>query len=187
MMQSVLDSRHWEGGVDQLLGGVNPWLKQNWQTELVAGRGEPVYSPAAVSGQLHRIYFAHGYFNSALHELAHWCVAGERRRRLEDYGYWYCPDGRTAAQQAEFEQVEVKPQALEWWFSQACGRKFRTSLDNLAGEDTDSLPFRDNVRQQALMFAAQGLPVRAEALVTLLCATFGVRRPCRRDFAAAPP
>lgn len=61
-------------------------------------------------------------------------IAGEQRRLLPDLGYWYAPDGRTAEQQALFEQVEIKPQAIEWLFSKAFGRKFRVSLDNLTGE-----------------------------------------------------
>lgn len=186
-MQSLLDPQLWEAGVDQLLAGLNPWLQQQWRTELVAGLGEPLYCPASDTTGLHRIYFAHGYFNSALHELAHWCIAGERRRRLEDYGYWYCPDGRSAAEQAKFEQVEIKPQALEWWFTRAAGRRFRTSLDNLSGEETDSRPFRVAVQEQARYYARQGLPDRAARVVILLCQTFGTLRPDSRFFAANPP
>ncbi len=43
-------------------------------------------------------------------------------------GYWYAPDGHTQEQQALFEQVEIKPQAIEWLFAQAFGRKFRVSF-----------------------------------------------------------
>lgn len=181
-MHSVLDVKDWEAGVEPLLAGLNPWLRCDWRTELVASGDEPFYAPARSSDGLHCIYFAHGYFNSALHELAHWCLAGERRRGLEDYGYWYCPDGRSAEQQAEFERVEVKPQALEWWFSRACGRRFRTSLDNLSGEPTDSRPFRRAVQRQALVYAGQGLPSRAAAAVALLCEVFDTRRPTHQDF-----
>jgi elongation factor P hydroxylase len=51
---------------------------------------------------------------------------------MQDYGYWYAPDGRSAEQQELFEQSEVKPQALEWMFSVACGQVFRLSTDNLS-------------------------------------------------------
>ena len=34
-------------------------------------------------------------FNSALHEISHWTIAGKERRLLADLGYWYAPDGRT--------------------------------------------------------------------------------------------
>ncbi len=50
-------------------------------------------------------------FASALHEISHWCIAGKARRELVDFGYWYCPDGRDAMTQSQFEDVEVKPQA----------------------------------------------------------------------------
>lgn len=173
----TLPKNHWEAGVETLLDALNPWLIDAWNTELIAGAGEPLYVPADARHPRHRIFFAHGYFNSALHELAHWCLAGERRRQLEDYGYWYCPDGRTAQQQAEFEQVEVKPQAIEWWLTLASGRRFRTSLDNLSGEPTDSRPFRTNVQAQAIAYARDGLPPRAGAAVTRLCEAFAQPRP----------
>lgn len=56
-----------------------------------------------------RIVFAHGYYASGMHEISHWCVAGAERRKLVDFGYWYCPDGRDAETQGKFEDVEVKP------------------------------------------------------------------------------
>jgi hypothetical protein len=70
---------------------------------------EPVYEPANAVHSHHQLVFAHGYFSSALHEISHWCVAGSSRRLLEDFGYWYQPDGRSALEQAEFEKVEIKP------------------------------------------------------------------------------
>jgi elongation factor P hydroxylase len=97
-----------------------------------------------------------------LHEIAHWCVAGEARRQLPDYGYWYCPDGRNAEQQKQFEQVEVKPQALEWIFSRAANRRFRVSVDNLNGVETDPTAFRQAVYQQVLFYCDSGLNPRAE-------------------------
>ncbi|MDN5694296.1 MAG: elongation factor P hydroxylase, partial [Psychrobacter sp.] len=75
---------------------------------LVRGAGEPEYFPAK-DNQPARIEFAHGFFQSALHELSHFFIAGERRRQLSDFGYWYAPDGRTEAQQQAFERVEIKP------------------------------------------------------------------------------
>lgn len=91
---------------------------------LVTSDFEPEYFPATEDAPA-RIQFAHGFFNSALHEISHWTIAGEQRRLLPDLGYWYAPDGRTAEQQALFEQVEIKPQAIEWMFAQAFSRKFR--------------------------------------------------------------
>lgn len=107
----------------------------HYQTVLMGGADEPLYQPASESSGRHQIHFRADYFRSALHEIAHWCVAGPERRLLEDYGYWYSPDGRNAEQQAAFEQVEVTPQAYELLFCAACGHPFNVSLDNLeAGE-----------------------------------------------------
>ena len=103
---------------------------ERYRTELVGGGDEPLYEPPS-TGALGRIVYREDFVASALHEVAHWCVAGSRRRTQLDYGYWYSPDGRSAQQQAEFERVEVAPQALEWVFSDACGVAFRPSADNV--------------------------------------------------------
>ncbi|WP_372738050.1 elongation factor P hydroxylase [Neptunomonas sp.] len=136
----------------------------SFNTRLVKGSDEPVYLPASGSRDYHAIYFAHGYFSSALHEISHWLIAGEERRKLEDFGYWYVPDGRTAEQQALFEQVEIKPQAIEWILSTAAGYRFYMSADNLNGEATDASDFRQAVYQQVIEYSQKGLPERAEQL-----------------------
>ncbi len=64
----------------------------------------------------------------------HWCVAGKARREQVDFGYWYCPDGRDAMTQSQFEDVEVEPQAFEWLFCVAAGFPFNVSCDNLEGD-----------------------------------------------------
>src|SRR5690554_1910006 len=124
----------------------NHWFS-HLNVSLVKGDFEPEYFPADSNGPA-RIQFAHGYFNSALHEISHWTIAGDQRRLLPDLGYWYAPDGRSKEQQALFEQVEIKPQAIEWLFAKAFGRKFRVSLDNLTGEGGDGSSFKDNVYAQ---------------------------------------
>ena len=118
-----------------------------------------------------RIQFAHGFFNSALHEISHWTISGEQRRKLPDLGYWYAPDGRTAEQQALFEQVEIKPQAIEWLFATAFGRKFRVSLDNLTGEGGDGALFKDNVFNQVKCFFSgeSKLPRDAAHFIYYIC------------------
>ncbi len=131
-------------------------------TRLLRGQGEPVYCPASSRCGFHQVIFAHGFLSSALHEVAHWCVAGAARRQQQDYGYWYAPDGRTQAQQKQFESVEVIPQAIEWMLSKACGHRFRISVDNLSGEPGDALPFTAAVLSQVAQYCRQGLPERAE-------------------------
>ncbi|MEH6651986.1 MAG: elongation factor P hydroxylase [Motiliproteus sp.] len=101
--------------------------------------------------------------------MSHWCIAGAERRLLEDFGYWYRPDGRTAEQQAEFERVEVKPQALEWMLARACGFHFRISCDNLNGEASDPAAFKDRVYLQVLDYLQQGVSERPGLLLAALC------------------
>ena len=125
-------------------------------TVLEGGADEPVYRP----GNPHRICYTRDYFRSALHEIAHWCVAGPARRQQEDYGYWYAPDGRNAEQQAEFTRVEVLPQAYEALFCAACGHPFRVSLDNLDGEAGDERVFAMKVHDKALSLLDNGLSER---------------------------
>ncbi len=130
-------------------------------TRLVKGLDEPIYLPAHAGCEHHAVVFAHGYFSSALHECAHWLLAGKARRQCVDYGYWYVPDGRNADQQLEFQRVEVKPQALEWILSTAARYPFQFSHDNLHGEAIDTRAFKAAVIQQVADYRQHGLPVRA--------------------------
>lgn len=142
-------------------------------TVLIGGAEEPVYLPAARGEALSRIFYRGDYFASALHEVAHWCIAGANRRLLEDFGYWYAPDGRSPRVQQRFEAVEARPQALEWHFSLACNRPFRVSIDNLNGEVTDSEDFTLRVREQAISMIEAGLPPRGGQFRQALAAQFG--------------
>lgn len=142
-------------------------------TRLVGGHEEPFYRPASESGaSWHQVEFTRDYPASALHEAAHWCVAGAGRRKLPDYGYWYAPDGRSTAQQAEFELVEVKPQALEWIFSRACGLKFQVSADNLDAGLGPSEAFRRNIWRQVQRYCREGVNSRAHQFALALAAAF---------------
>lgn len=155
--------------VDWLILHFNRWFS-HLNVNLVKGDFEPEYFPAIDSTPA-RIQFAHGFFNSALHEISHWSIAGNKRRLLPDLGYWYAPDGRTAEQQALFEQVEIKPQAIEWLFATAFGRKFRVSLDNLTGEGGDGNRFKDHVfaQVQAYFSGQAQLPRDAKHFIDCIC------------------
>ncbi|MCH4248346.1 MAG: elongation factor P hydroxylase [Acinetobacter populi] len=155
--------------VDWLILHFNRWFS-HYNVILVRGEHEPEYFPAT-NMQPARIQFAHGFFNSALHEISHWCIAGAQRRTLPDLGYWYAPDGRTAEQQRLFEQVEVKPQALEWLFAQACLRPFRVSLDNLTGAAGNGTLFKDHVFAQVQRYLAEptSIPKDGLTLIQHLC------------------
>ncbi|MFZ4077304.1 MAG: elongation factor P hydroxylase [Legionellaceae bacterium] len=146
----------------------NSCFSRTYNTRLVWGDDEPVYLPADEQCSYHRVVFAHGFFSSALHECAHWLIAGDARRQRIDYGYWYVPDGRTAEQQALFQQVEIKPQAMEWLLSMAAGYRFQFSIDNLNGECTDIEPFKQAVEEQVLYYQHHGLSRRAQQFISVL-------------------
>ena len=138
--------------------------------QLIRGEHEPEYFPASHSKPA-RIEFAHGFFASALHEISHWCLAGRARRLLNDFGYWYAPDGRSAAQQRAFEQVEIKPQAIECLLTLASQRPFQVSQDNLFADfDTSNSTFAADVYQQAGAYIRNPdtLPRDAQSLLRAL-------------------
>lgn len=139
-----------------------------YNTRLIKGDDEPIYIPMSAETPYHSIVFAHGYFSSALHECAHWLIAGSARRELIDYGYWYVPDGRNAEEQMLFQQVEVKPQALEWILSDAARHRFQFSIDNLNGSEADTEAFKAAVRTQVARYRQQGLWPRAIKLCQAL-------------------
>jgi len=153
-----------------------------FNTRLVRGNDEPIYLPAHQSDigidakEYAQVVFAHGYYASALHEIAHWCLAGEERRRLVDFGYWYSPDGRTAEQQKQFQQVEVKPQAIEWAFCLAAGFDFNVSCDNLSGDEFGQQPdhkqFQQDVLKQVNVYLSNGFPKRAQLFIKALASFY---------------
>lgn len=145
-----------------------------YATRLVRGGSEPLYCPRGAEHPYHRIIFAHGFFASALHEISHWCIAGPQRRMLEDYGYWYLPDGRDRDQQQAFEAAEVAPQAVELLLTEACRRRFNVSADNLGGSvEVDREAFRLRVEARAAWLRTNGLSPRAAALHRALGIRFG--------------
>ena len=86
------------------------------QVLLKPGASEPFYQAACSQeqskkqphDQLATIFSTQDFFSSALHEVAHWCIAGVERRKLDDYGYWYEPDGRSGEQQARFMREKAE-------------------------------------------------------------------------------
>lgn len=140
-----------------------------FNTRLIKGDDEPIYLPADDEHPFNRIVFAHGYYASGMHEISHWCIAGNERRKLVDFGYWYCPDGRDAQTQSQFENVEVKPQALEWLLCVAAGFPFNVSCDNLSGDiEPDRIVFQRRVHAQVMLYLEQGIPERPARLISAL-------------------
>lgn len=155
----------------------NDLFAESCNTLLSGGGEEPVYLPAEGRLDCHQLIFRYDYFSSALHEVAHWCIAGEQRRQKLDFGYWYRPDGRSVSEQSAFERVEIKPQALEWMFSVAAGHRFQISADNLSADIDASDAFATAVAEQAQCWCVGSLPTRAALFAASLSEVFG-----RRDY-----
>ena len=99
---------------------------------ITGGADEPYYQ-APKESEKAKIFFKENYPRSLLHEMAHYCLAGQKRRKLDDYGYWYSPCGRNANEQSLFEKVEARPQGLEKAMCEAIGINFSPSLDDFSG------------------------------------------------------
>ena len=143
---------------------------KKYHVVLIGEASEPLYLPALTNSGVNSIHYRYDYFASALHEVAHWCIAGKQRRQKADYGYWYSPDGRNPKQQQAFEMVEAKPQALEWAFSLACDIEFRVSIDNLQALDDleQKESFTNEVKKQLDQYISNGFPCRAQAFLNKL-------------------
>ena len=158
-------------------------------TELIGGAEEPLYLPAGPNSPVAKIFYRQDFLASALHEVAHWCIAGKARRAIEDFGYWYHPDGRTVAQQNKFELAEVTPQALEWMFSVACRKSFQISADNLTGdgdgdgEGDNDIEFRLAVVDQAQQWClSDKIPVRGSQFLNALMEYYEVDARCTKHY-----
>jgi elongation factor P hydroxylase len=149
---------------EQLIEIFDGCFADDFNTRLIKGDDEPIYLPADDDVPYNRIVFAHGFYASGLHEISHWCIAGKARRELVDFGYWYCPDGRDAMTQSQFEDVEVKPQAFDWLFCVAAGFPFNVSCDNLEGDfEPDRIAF-SAASCQVMTYLEQGIPERPARL-----------------------
>lgn len=138
-----------------------------YQTCLIGGADEPFYRAAATAQDEHHLYYRGDYPASALHEIAHWCIAGEQRRQRDDFGYWYEPGERCAERQRQFEAAEVAPQALEWLFARACGRSFQLSVDNFALDNRPPAYFAEAVLHQLQQWLATATLPKRGALFAL--------------------
>ena len=139
----------------------NQTFGNSYKTQLIGGYDEPEYFPPSDTEPA-KICYRSDYVQSALHEVAHWCVAGKARRELHDYGYLYSPDGRDEIQQEAFFKVESRPQALEWLFSSAAGLSFRPSIDNLSNGSSE-IPenFVQELKKEAKNYLLQNKSTRA--------------------------
>ncbi|WP_296404212.1 elongation factor P hydroxylase [Psychrobacter sp.] len=129
---------------------------------IIGGANEPYYkAPKDDSNAI--IYYRDNYLRSLLHELAHYCLAGKERRKLNDYGYWYNECGRTEEEQILFEVVEARPQGLEKAMCEVIGIGFSPSLDDFSGRPpSDS--FLQNLQSNYLDMISNPPPLAEKVL-----------------------
>jgi elongation factor P hydroxylase len=151
----------------------NGSVGQAFATRLQGGASEPFYQPATHT-QPATIFYREDFIRSALHEVAHWCLAGAARRALPDYGYWYSDDDRALAAQSAFFAVEVRPQALEAAFCEELGIAFRPSADNLSIDIPEQLlkRFSSQISECLSQWQRAGYPERAAQFLNVLQAYF---------------
>ena len=150
---------------DRLISGqFNARLAPTYRTLLIGGAREPLYVPGRGRAPA-MIRYTQDYPRSALHELAHWALAGSRRRRLVDYGYWYVPPPRSVEDQIAFFDAELRVQALESLFCHACDLDFQVSVDNLEADPGD---FAARVADTAESLLRNGVKGRAEQILRAL-------------------
>lgn len=132
---------------------------------IIGGADEPYYQ-APKENEKAKIFFKENYPRSLLHEMAHYCLAGPRRRKLDDYGYWYSACGRTADEQSLFEKVEARPQGLEKAMCEAIGSDFSPSLDDFSGRSA-SKAFLNKLEESYIEMRINPPPTAKKVLVAL--------------------
>jgi len=141
------------------------------RTLLHGGGTEPLYEPAT-RGHPARIVHTLDFPASALHEVAHWCLAGRRRRQMRDYGYWYVPGPRDPQQRAAFFSAEAEVQALEAVLASMCGVRFVVSADDFAAAPEELEQFTQVVHARIAARRRGPLPPRAAAFMAALAEEF---------------
>ena len=142
---------------------------------------EPLYLPATAE-QPAQLVYSHDYPSSVLHEAAHWCLAGKRRRLEVDFGFTYVPSAaRTVQDQLAFEAAEVRTQAIEWRLSLAAGVAFHLSVDSI---ERDREQLLGAVSAEVQRRLCEGWPIRVQRFALVLAdALGGVAQPTWCDFA----
>ena len=123
------------------------------------GYREPMYIPGM---DVAEIRYTLGHTASALHEAAHWCIAGRRRRRNTDYGYFYEPPPRSGMHRVRFEDVEIEAQSVEVLLAEAAGSQFQPSADDVDVPLFLLEAFSSRILERARERRQVGLPKRAD-------------------------
>ena len=84
----------------------NSTFEKKYRVRLVGGAAEPIYLPPT-NKKTGAICFREDFVSSALHEVAHWCLAGRDRRKMVDFGYEYISPPRDEIAQKIFFQAET--------------------------------------------------------------------------------
>ena len=142
-------------GLDQaqICACFNALFEARYRVQLRGGGAEPDYFPPTESAP-GALVAREDFATSALHEAAHWCVAGAARRALPDYGYVYLPPPRSAIDQQLFFSSELRNQAVELYLAVSAGVAFRASADDPDLGFSDLAAFELEVR--ALVAQWQG-------------------------------
>ncbi|MEM7100323.1 MAG: elongation factor P hydroxylase [Pseudomonadota bacterium] len=143
----------------------------DYSVRMIGGASEPVYLPATEHGQA-QLFYRDNFAASALHEAAHWCIAGQARRTQEDFGYHYLPPPRSASDQLLFFRSELRTQALESLFADQAGVKFVPSADNLESEISEFAKQIDQHRVETLAW----MNCRADTRAKRFYFALGARR-----------
>ncbi len=153
---------------------------RDYNTQLIGGAVEPLYQPASAT-QPARLLYREDFPASALHEVAHWCVAGDARRQLEDFGYHYIAGPRTPDQQDAFFALELWAQSLEKQFAQAAGLDFIPSADNLLADSAGFGQAIDAYESRLLEWLASPAGSRARRFIQSLKRSFSTGRETLRS------
>lgn len=123
------------------------------------GYREPMYIPGM---DVVEIRYTLDHTASALYEAAHWCIAGRRRRRNTDYGYFYEPPPRSGMHRVRFEDVEIEAQSVEVLLAEAAGSQFQPSADDVDVPLFLLEAFSSRILERARERRQVGLPKRAD-------------------------
>ena len=123
------------------------------------GYREPMYIPGM---DVAEIRYTLDHTASALHEAVHWCIAGRRRRRNTDYGYFYEPPPRSGMHRVRFEDVEIEAQSVEVLLAEAAGSQFQPSADDVDVPLFLLEAFSSRILERARERRQVGLPKRAD-------------------------
>ena len=141
-----------------------------FQVRLLGGFSEPFYRPPTHTA-VGELRYRDDHAASALHEVAHWCIAGAARRCLPDFGYGYVAAPRSEEEQRRFLAFEVAPQALEWCLADHAGVTFHFSFDDVEDRFVDLRPaFCAAVRCRRQQLLQHGPGLRASRFALALSA-----------------